>query len=217
MTVLRFPTPPLSGVDLTEPTWTRCPRCGVEHSGSGVCWDCEQGQVREREHADRVCSAVAALPAAFRGLSFDSPTLAMRVTPAGILGAARDLVDSPRLVIRGRGGSGKTSLAAAMLRERVGRHRGSAHFVPAYDLSGHKFELAPQLLSADLVLVDDLGNERQMASSLVPELFYQRHAADKATWVTTWCNEHQLTERYGEHVSRRVYEFAKTIELGARP
>ena len=66
--------------------------------------------------------------------------------------------------------------------------------------------------SADLLVLDDLGTERNIPSNPVPDIIFERHAEGRATWVTTWMTRLQLAERYGDGVARRVFERAVVID-----
>ena len=64
-----------------------------------------------------------------------------------------------------------------------------------------------------MVLVDDLGSEREMSGSAVPDVIFTRHAEDRPLWVTTGLTRDQLVVRYGTGIVRRLFERSKVINL----
>ncbi len=67
-----------------------------------------------------------------------------------------------------------------------------------------------------LVLVDDVGSERDMAGNAVPDVIFVRHAEDRALWVTTGLTRAQLATRYGPGIVRRLLERARVIQVAAQ-
>jgi DNA replication protein DnaC len=67
-------------------------------------------------------------------------------------------------------------------------------------------------LRTDLLLLDDLGSERNIPSNPIPDVLFERHAQDKATWITTWMQPEDVRQRYGDGIARRVFERAAIID-----
>jgi hypothetical protein len=63
--------------------------------------------------------------------------------------------------------------------------------------------------------LDDVGGERDHAMSAVHDIFVERHAENRATWVTTGLTREQLVKRYGQGIVARVFERATVIRVGA--
>lgn len=134
------------------------------------------------------------------------------------------------VVLRGPPGSGKTSLAVAALRAVRDRPRrdGSTPrvaFADAHQLGTARIQHAAghgeapyvaAAIGAELLLLDDLGQERQTQNNAVPDVILQRHADDVPTWVTTGEDWPQLAAKYGGGVARRLREGALVIRCAAK-
>lgn len=198
--------------DFPEPVWVLCERCGVKSSAI-VCWDCRRIEAKGVAARERYARARASVFADYR-LPFSPSALAARKVPAALIERARQLVEHSNLVLFGKGtGQGKSSLGGAMLLEWARRTGGEARWVSAYKLSGGAFELPEELVEAGLVLVDDVGNERQLASNLLPELAEVRRGNGRALWITTPLDGLGLAAKYGENVARRLYGGASVINF----
>jgi len=165
------------------------------------------------------------IPQAYRWASFDAPELRQRVHAASLpIAEAASL--EPRVCLMGVSRAGKTSLGVAMLRQWVARTERPAAFVHAYRLAvariqhpaGHgEPESVEAAMQAPLILLDDLGSERDHALSAVPDVIFERDAEARPTWVTTGLTRDQLVKRYGLGVVARVFERARVIAVGPRP
>lgn len=195
-----------------EPVWQRCHECGAE-SARATCWDCERIASKvavARERYERAKDSV------FEGyrVPFTETALAERKVSAAMLERAKTCLALPNVVIHGKGtGQGKSSLGGAMLLEWAAQNDGVARWVSAYKLSGGAFELDPELVTADLVLIDDVGNERQLASNLLPELCEMRRGNGRALWVTTPLDALGLAAKYGENIARRISGGARVLNF----
>ena len=167
------------------------------------------------------------IPPSYRWARFDSEELAERAPQASIPVAEASSAE-PRVCLMGVSRAGKTSLGVAMLRAWVLRARRPAAFVHAYRLgvariqhpAGHgEPEAVDIAMRMPLILLDDLGSERDHACSAVSDVIFERDAQGLATWVTTGLTREQLVKRYGLGVVARVFERAKVIHVGgkARP
>lgn len=195
-----------------EPKWVACARCGTE-TARAVCWECQRIADKGHDAKERFAAAEASVFAAYR-VPFRESALRERKVPAPLVERARQVLDCPNVVLFGkRTKQGKSSLGGAMLLEWAARNDGVARWVSAYDLCGGELKLDPELVAADLLLIDDLGNERQMASTLVPELLEKRRGNGRALWVTTPLGWSALSARYGENNASRVYEGAKVLDF----
>jgi DNA replication protein DnaC len=121
--------------------------------------------------------------------------------------------------------AGKTSLAVAMVRAWVAKHERAAMFVPAHRLAlarmqhraGHgEADLVEQAMQAPLVLLDDLGSERDFPTNPIADVIFERHAHDRPTWMTTGLTRDPLVARYGAGVVARLFERARIIHVGAK-
>lgn len=201
-----------------------CP-CGAAVDGMPECDACYRAKVLESQLAPTRKS----VPRRFAwALDADLDTLRARVR------ATKDLiaraVESPpagNLVFVGDTGSGKTSLAVAMLGAwvRVAPElRKGARFAEAYSLAmaRARYPLGegepPEVddaMGAPLLVLDDLGSERDDRNNVLADVIFERHNADLPTWITTWLSQEKCIERYGSGLTRRIFETAKVVRLRA--
>jgi hypothetical protein len=162
------------------------------------------------------------IPELYRWSRFSAPELPERV-PAPAIASAQDAWRHDRVCLTGASRAGKTSLAVAMLRRWVHHAGKPAAFIHAYRLgvarmlhpAGHgEPEVVDFAMRAPLVLIDDLGGERDFASSALPDILVERHAENRPTWVTTGMTREQLVKRYGQGIVSRVFERATMIRVG---
>ena len=184
---------------------------------------------RRRRDALRVFES--SLPAVYRWARLGHPLLAERVKLATI---PSEPPSAQRVVFMGPAGAGKTSLAVALLRamlerelahatlssdddaERIARRYRFAHThrIGVAYLGG--LEGAAELraaIRAPLLLLDDVGAESTVPSDAVPEVIAERHAEERATWITTGLSPKEIAERYGGGVARRVMENAAVLRM----
>jgi len=164
------------------------------------------------------------IPPAYRWARFGAYELSQRVPEASTAVAEASCAE-PRVCLMGVSRAGKTSLAVAMIREWVLRARRPAAFVHAYRLgvariqhpAGHgEPEAVDVAMRMPLIVLDDLGSERDHALSAVPDVIFERDAQALPTWVTTGLTREQLVKRYGLGVVARVFERAKVIHVGGK-
>lgn len=124
------------------------------------------------------------------------------------------------VVFRGGAGGGKTTLAVAALRERFEQDPAGVVWMPARTLGLARIQHAAgqdeppavqRAISARLLVLDDLGNERQTANNACPDVIFERHDQGRPTWVTTGMTREELEKLYGAGVARRIYERAKIV------
>lgn len=161
-----------------------------------------------------------------------APELAARCWPqrtAGGLASPQEAIDAilrheGNVVLRGMPGTGKTSLLCAALRVLYDRHDWRQRLVmaDAYELGSARIQhpagqgeapVVDAAMEATLLLLDDLGNERQTQNNAVPDVIMARHHADVPTWITTGETREQIAAKYGGGVMRRVFDGALVIEM----
>lgn len=199
-------------------------RCGCGSMSTRVpCYDCLR--VAERAQAERDEDDLRGIPQRYRWARVASPELGRRVQVVpcrwyeSAEACARRLVASDVIaaLLVGPAGSGKTSLAAAAMREVKG-----SFFVKAEALERARIEHragdgdAPLVLRAKrapLLVIDDLGQDKPSAISAVEAVILARHDAELRTWVTTGLDAGSaagtfpvLEGRYGAGVVRRLTE-----------
>lgn len=156
------------------------------------------------------------IPAWFRWATLDAPELRRRVARPQAIAEAEAALGAHGLLIAGPAGSGKTSLACALLRAWDARNRyRHGMFTTAWSLAAARSHHAlgageaPEVhraTSADLLVLDDLGSERDTVSSAVPDVIFARAQAGLPIWVTTWMTPEAIAQRYGDGIARRLYE-----------
>ena len=119
------------------------------------------------------------------------------------------------LVITGASGLGKTFLMNCICQRLLEKGHGVvilsayrlAELLRMYQYDGSGAEQVQDLLSADLLAVDDLGSEPQSRNITGSGIYYivsERMNAGKALLVTTNCDPDALYERYGDRIAARL-------------
>lgn len=180
-------------------------------------------EVRRRE--TRSQTVAGKLPPGFAWAAFGATELTARVRSRRAIAEAQSALDEPRVVLTGTAGAGKTSVAAAMLRARFVLRGGAFAFEPAWHLaiarSRHPLgqgepDVVTKAIDAEILVIDDLGNEKVNPSSAVDDIVFERHWAARATWVTTSKSLKEIGERYGDGIARRLFEGAIIIDCDGR-
>jgi DNA replication protein DnaC len=129
------------------------------------------------------------------------------------------------ILLTGGAGAGKTTLAAAILHDvcdralagdrAAGELAWTAIWAAAPSLARARREHrlgggeAPEVrraLEASLLVVDDLGTEREDRDGALAEVVYERHAREAPTVITTGASYKTLVGRYGDGIARRLTE-----------
>lgn len=206
-------------------------RCGADVDGGKQCATCADATALT--HALGLTRA--SIPPRFRWTIDVAPDLlASRVkAPRALVDRGLDAPPSQSLLFTGQTGAGKTSLAVAMLDAWVRvdpyRRRGSL-FVEASWLSRararHRLgqgeaQLVADAIEAPLLLLDDLGQEREDRDGCITDVVYGRSNLDLPTWVTCGLANgdlsafaDHLSRRYDGGFVRRILETGKRVELG---
>ena len=138
-----------------------------------------------------------------------------------------------RVVFLGHAGTGKTTLAVALLRVLLDRKIASHPFASDGDVAAvarhcrfaaaHRLGVAAlvpgdpleirRAMRAPILLIDDLGKDADINSNPVPSIIAERHAEERVTWVTTELSPDAIANRYGGGVARRIFESAELIRF----
>jgi DNA replication protein DnaC len=213
-----------------------CP-CGKPSVPGRECAECHQLRDRRRDVAQKLSES---LPEEHRSSRFDALELATKwVKPcpgqsAGQpIALAKASASHPRVVLTGASGTGKTTLAVCMARRWAYEWASS----PAYEAgqaplfascvalassrmrtSGREAPLVLAAIAAPLLVLDDLGNPKsEPPSSPIVDVIWERVEKRRPTWITTWLSPDDCTARYGDGVTRRVFERARIIRLEGSP
>lgn len=201
-------------VDLTDEEFYATPR-------RKTCRACLREQAAERRRA----SLALTIPPRYEWARLASSELPGRIA-SGMPTDERleEIFRSQRVVFVGKAGSGKTSLAVALLRE-MARRGADAMFVSAYRLATERArhplgEGDPPMLEAaadaGVLLIDDIGNERHTELSDVRALVFERHDFERTVWTTTSLSSGALATMYGGGFVRRLLERAVVVVCDVR-
>jgi DNA replication protein DnaC len=208
----------------------RCPACGAPTMRADECSDCWEKSKIEARRRTAVSRTIYNMPPRYRWARFDAKELPERVRVRGAIDKARQAVDDgcDRVLFLGPAGSGKTVSACCCLVRKI-FERGTedgviGDFVDCFALSaaraqsslGDEPALVTRALSAHVLVLDDLGAEKDIHGSAVAEVLHERHAHMRHTIVTTGFTLEHLAGRYGDGIARRLAEGARIIDLGAK-
>lgn len=213
----------------TEPC-SRCKRPDAVWAGSKEpCERCLQELREERVAEKKVAHGETTIPAGYVWANLEAKL------PAGdaLVARARQAIAAGvrRAVFVGAAGTGKTSLAVAMLRAWMTKNRQAAHFAHAHRLGSarlkHRFgqgeaDEISAAIEAPLCLIDDLKDERLTNATAIYDVIQERHADGQATFVTTGLgiNEEEARKRileiYGDGTCRRIFEGARIFDFSKK-
>lgn len=193
------------------------------------CDACEVARNRADTEAKEIAARLAAveeqIPVRYRWATVNSPELRRRVVPEQAIARAVAAAGASSLVLLGPAGSGKTSLACAVLRAEASR-RGiyAGTYTTAFALAKARQEhklgdgeapIIERACKARLLLLDELGAELGR-NTAVQEVFCARHDAELPTIYTSGQSVEELIQRYGDMVARRLLQGATVIHLGGK-
>ncbi len=182
---------------------------------------------RRAAEIERLC--VLGIPARATSSRYeDLPSLEARVARIEAIPESLGALRERRVVLVGPSGSGKTSLAAAMLRcwrtsadgcLRRGGWASAWRLVQARrqaPLGQGECAVVQAAIDARLLVLDDLGDSADPTDTLRDVVFdrAEREHGETQLWVTTWMTPEQISARYGDGFSRRIFEGAVIIDCG---
>lgn len=229
--------------ECTDRPCKRCERfvcaCGDFVDGRDTCDRCLDVQVNERAFKPTRDSIPKhfhwALDARFEDL------VARIQAPQSHIKAAIDRPPSGGMLLIGPTGSGKTSLVVAMLdswvRADLPARRGSL-FVEAgwlsrararHKLGADEAPLVTEAMRCPLLVLDDLGSEREDRDGCITDVLWERTNEDRPIWITSGLAANgnddrerltsfaeSLSRRYDGGFARRVIQGTKHVFLGKR-
>lgn len=221
------PAPFEHGVVFPPMRWNACDSCGHQTTGKR-CFDCYRISDQRQKAKE---STMTSIPPAFEWATFSNQLLLERLRGDQVsLVRAQTSVGERVVILVGASGTGKTSLAVAMMREWSDRRGEAALFMPALDLASaiarSRLGLEPPEIAASIVapllVLDDLGTEATHLAGAIVETVFHRHAHLRPTILTTWLGDDETREtrgnalaaRYGDGFARRVAGDARVIHLG---
>lgn len=209
---------------IPQPGEYQCAACTVAVVAMpGVCDACARKH-DEGEHVRSLAFARRTIPERFRWASLEGDAIADRVDPAALL-EVRALFGAPiplGLAILGPAGSGKTSLACAILRrihdratfgcpDPILRRAQQSYFVSAVELAADverarvdrgSSELRRMARNATVLVLDEVSKGGEPAWEIVQ----LRHDRNVPTIVTSWETPADLGKRHGGGFTRRTLD-----------
>lgn len=209
-----------------------CAVCSATVPLPGVCDSCAH-KADEEEHRRSFAFARSTIPERFRWADLASPDLDKSVDPVAAR-EVRALFGAPLpvgIALLGPAGSGKTSLACAILKrlhdravygcsQQILRRAQGALFVSApalaEEIKATKFEKAKSALQlmakhAKVLVLDEVSAGGEDAWLIVQS----RHDKNLPTIVTSWESPEELSNRFGGGFARRA--MAKIITCKRQP
>jgi DNA replication protein DnaC len=209
--------------------------CGdVFVAGSGVppsaqCHKCDDRDQRERDEKyarmateRRRVNTLQQIPSRYRWAAFDSDLLTNRIKAQTAIARAKASQDALSVVLLGGAGSGKTSLACALLRAMASKRDVEGRFETAFAIAKARQEhslgegeapLIRDATKAKVLLLDEVGAELGR-NTAVQEVIHERHAHERQTVYTSGFSVDEIKSRYGDGIARRIFESAVVIRLG---
>jgi len=197
--------------------WPRCSELAVL-DGRCLVHDREWRSEKQRVHLAELVAAQ--IPETFRLATLSEPWL-VELVGGSAVAEARDLVarGAWALIYSSRSGAGKTSLAAAMVRERSRRDvcwtsARALAVASAHTRLGEEPALVAKARASGLLVVDELGTEADSFGSAVADVIMDRHDLGRPVWITTPIAGAKLSERYGSGLLRRINENGAVVRVG---
>jgi IstB-like ATP binding protein len=165
------------------------------------------------------------IPPRYAWASLDAPELAQRVVPETAIAWGQRHLHEPWLTFQGGSGVGKTSLAVALLHERVRSTGIGAIVILAFRLANARIQhragdgeplIVERAMRAPVLLLDDVGQELATPANPVADIIQERDAEELPTWITTGLTREEIGQRYGGGVARRLFDRARAVPLGKR-
>lgn len=189
-----------------------CEDCGELHGGATyICVRCvDDHRKRLRVKAQRCM--VETIPEAYRECRFGTARMgcvAENYRQSVAASKARGLT------ITGHAGVGKTTLAVAKLFQLFDEGARSCLFVSACDLARARAvhplgvgeaPLVSSAMQAGVVVIDDLGKEKQDIAGAVSDVIFARHAKGLRTIVTAGFGVEAARTKYDDGIARRLFE-----------
>jgi len=191
---------------------SRCQVCDEDVPGTDyVCGNClaTHNTAIKNDAFRRLNKSV---PQAYRDCRFGSERVAF-TNPDHADAVARS--NSRGLIITGAAGFGKTTLAVAKLYQLFDAGRQSCFFVSATDLAraarSHPLgdgdaPTVNRARSTGVLVLDDVGKEKQDLSGVVSDVIFYRHSHGKRTIATAGFGVEAAVAAYDDGIARRLFE-----------
>ncbi len=215
-------------------------KCGTVISLPGLCDPCAVA-LETSDQNEALSGALRSIPSEFRWAHADAPELGLRVkalhgkSSVGSAKAVRLATAYRTVLIVGTAGSGKTSLACAILRAVIDAGRYPARGLAFDEAKYARFYAARSLAPRDwresqdpdanvqgsprgasarcrTMLIDDVGQEAgddfkaNERSKAIADVLNDRHDMGLRTIITTPFSEVQWNGMYGDGVTRRCWD-----------
>jgi hypothetical protein len=200
--------------------------CGavvVSWQSEPECETCARARVARASALQSQREFLETVPEKFRSATL-GPRLADRVTPSRLILATKSAcLETAWCAFLGPAGAGKTSLAVAVIRERIrcsgepwkmfqARQLGPARI--QFRAGAGEAPVVSEAMRARFALIDDIGHGATTANDPIADIIFARDADCLPTWVTTGLTEEDVGNRYGGGVARRIFQQSKVVRLG---
>lgn len=222
--------------DAPDKVEARRVKSAKDHAAAEQAYREQRAAESAEAYRKSIAAVLGTIPARYRGIDLDTPEIGSRVRRAGALAEARAAIGAPMVTLVGGAGSGKTTLASAMLGSIVKaalagdaasvRLALSASWISAPELArarpGQKLgegeaPLVEEAIGCRLLVLDDVGMERQDIGGALFDVIYARHEREAMTIVTTGLTYQALIEKYGDGVARRLTEKSAATRIHCAP
>ena len=200
----------------------RTGRCRETVHGLYLCADCYALSVGAQ---DKFRTALDSIPPRYQWAAYKHGSLVIRVCGGGdVIRSSHEVLDSGQwMCLWGVTGTGKTSLACAMLREVIEKGQGPnatrqertraalARYVEAQPLARARAALGlgrgdpaivEEAMRASLLVIDELGSECDALT--IREVIHARRARDLQTIITTNLSPDQIRAEYTDQTASRI-------------
>jgi DNA replication protein DnaC len=190
-----------------------------------LCGACDDKLRAAAQQAKRLASLK--IPSRLGWATFDVPDLRKHVLDSDAIAKAKDAAADTRIdriVLQGTAGSGKSVLAACILRRLFDEDRAgySPVFFDGFRLAvarahsqlGNEAEDVTEAMEASVLVFDDLGAGKVTAHDATPDVVFRRHADELPTIYTIGFPREDVRAKFGDGVYRRIYESAIVIQVG---
>lgn len=220
-------------VDLGGVHWTGCPECARDQIAKQAGQEERKRLADRRDQAARMLARQACLPPRLAKASFthyvtgeNRDQVHAKNTLQTFAKAFPDLEDGASLVMVGNPGTGKSHLAAAVVRHVVTKHLRSARYTTAQDLffrvrasyndrTESEAEIVDEMVAPDLLVIDEVGIGRgtHHETDVLAAVLSRRYDAMKSSILISNLDPGALRELVGDRVTDRLAETAEVVSF----
>lgn len=218
-------------IDLGKPRWTTCPDCASDL----IAKQSDQEHLKRRAYAKgaaaRTLAGKACLPPRLATACFTRYEIQEGEAQKTVRDALRDFaanfpgIKGGNLVMIGKTGTGKSHLAAAVIRHVVTKHLANARYTTAEDLffrvrasyndsrEESEASIVREMVKPDLLVIDEVGIGRGTPheTGILAAVLSRRYDAMRSTILVSNVDLETLNDLLGERVADRLSETAEIL------